>query len=454
MYSFFYYFRNMNKNEREVSSVSTSGIVPGGVDLSINNITEYVELPCAGHNCLYRVRRHGKWYIIKGLKPEYRSQQLYVELLHKEFDLAASLDHPYIVGTYTLENNERVGLCVVMEYVDGVTLRDFIATNPSEQLRHRIMTQLLDAVAYLHARQIVHRDLKPSNIMITHNGNNVKLIDFGLSDKDEYAVLKQPAGTIQYAAPEQLVTGCITDVRADVYALGKIIALLFPRRYGSVVSCCTRECREERYSGVEALANAIKRIDRMKVLLPRLLLTVSIVGVLLGGLYWQYTHMSHRVTTLTHTVDTVYVVEYDTVVVEVEKGFTTREQQIADEVCNEIRREYSRIHSMIDSGNCRYSDIVSSYMSLAVSRVRKRMQQLCTQEEIEPQAHKFMAIWNSVNEEEYNKLYLHMLQLPATTTALNEGVLSQAEYDSLQAVSKRLCNESLEIIASPIEAGQ
>lgn len=443
----------MNKNEREISSVSTSGVVPGGVDLSINNITEYVELPCAGHNCLYKVRRHGKWYIIKGLKPEFCSQQLYVELLYKEFDLAVSLDHPNIVGTYTLENNERVGLCVVMEYVDGVTLRDFIATNPSEQLRHRIMTQLLDAVAYLHARQIVHRDLKPSNIMITHNGNNVKLIDFGLSDKDEYAVLKQPAGTIQYAAPEQLVAGCITDIRADVYALGKIIALLFPRCYGSVVSRCTRERREERYSGVEALGDAIRRIDRMKALLPRMLLTVSVIGVLLGGLWWQYARMSYRVATFApvdtlvmNSIDTVYVVEYDTVIVEVEKGFTAREQQIADEVSNEIRQEYSRINGMIDRGDCRYSDIVSSYMSQAVGRVRARMRQVCMQDEVEPQAHKFMAIWNNVHEVEYNKLYVRMRKFPSTFDALKGGELSQAEYDSLQLLIRQLNDDIMLLI--------
>lgn len=443
----------MNKNEREISSVSTSGVVPGGVDLSINNITEYVELPCAGHNCLYKVRRHGKWYIIKGLKPEFRSQQLYVELLYKEFDLAVSLDHPNIVGTYTLENNERVGLCVVMEYVDGVTLRDFIATNPSEQLRHRIMTQLLDAVAYLHARQIVHRDLKPSNIMITHNGNNVKLIDFGLSDKDEYAVLKQPAGTIQYAAPEQLVAGCITDIRADVYALGKIIALLFPRCYGSVVSRCTRERREERYSGVEALRDAIRRIDRMKALLPRMLLTVSVIGVLLGGLWWQYARMSYRVATFApvdtlvmNSIDTVYVVEYDTVIVEVEKGFTAREQQIADEVSNEIRQEYSRINGMIDRGDCRYCDIVSSYMSQAVERVRARMRQVCMQDEVEPQAHKFMAIWNNVHEVEYNKLYVRMRKLPSMFDALKGGELSQAEYDSLQLLIRQLNDDIMLLI--------
>lgn len=443
----------MNKNECEVSSVSTSGVVPGGADLSINAITEYIEQPCAGHNCLYKVRRHSKWYILKGLKPVFRSQRLYVEMLRKEFDLAASLDHPNIVGTYTLEDNERVGLCVLMEYVDGVTLRDFLATNPSEQLRHRIMTQLLDAVAYLHARQIVHRDLKPSNIMITHNGNNVKLIDFGLSDKDEYAVLKQPAGTVSYAAPEQLTEGLAVDGRADIYALGKIIALIFPKRYRGVVGRCMREQRDERYSSVEALKVAIKRADRRSVLLPRLLLTVCIIGVLLGGLWWQYNRMSHRVATFApvdtlvmSSVDTVYIVEYDTVVVEVEKGFTAREQQIADEVSNEIRQEYSRINDMVERGDCRYCDIVLSYMAKAAARVRARMHQVCMQDEVEPQAHKFMAIWNNVNEVEYNKLYARVCKLPYTPDALNEGELSQAEYDSLQLLIRQMKDEMMLLI--------
>lgn len=443
----------MNKNECEVSSVSTSGVVPGGADLSINAITEYIEQPCAGHNCLYKVRRHSKWYILKGLKPVFRSQRLYVEMLRKEFDLAASLDHPNIVGTYTLEDNERVGLCVLMEYVDGVTLRDFLATNPSEQLRYRIMTQLLDAVAYLHARQIVHRDLKPSNIMITHNGNNVKLIDFGLSDKDEYAVLKQPAGTVSYAAPEQLTEGLAVDGRADIYALGKIIALIFPKRYRGVVGRCMREQRDERYSSVEALKVAIKRADRRSVLLPRLLLTVCIIGVLLGGLWWQYNRMSHRVATFApvdtlvmSSVDTVYIVEYDTVVVEVEKGFTAREQQIADEVSNEIRQEYSRINDMVERGDCRYCDIVLSYMATAVARVRARMHQVCMQDEVEPQAHKFMAIWNNVNEVEYNKLYARVRKLPYTPDALKEGELSQAEYDSLRLLLRQMKDEMMLLI--------
>ena len=135
-----------------------------------------------------------------------------------------------------------------------------------------------------------------------------------------------------------------------------------------------------------------------------------------------------------------------TVVVEVEKGFTDREQQIADEVSNEIRQEYSCINDMVERGDCRYCDIVLSYMATAVERVRARMHQVCMQDEVEPQAHKFMAIWNNVNEVEYNKLYARVRKLPYTPDALKEGELSQAEYDSLQLLIRQKKDEMMLLI--------
>lgn len=114
------------------------------------------------------------------------------------------LDHPNIVRVSSKEVNEEFGPCIVMEYIDGVTLDQFLDTKPSRQARRKVVDQLVDALAYIHGKQIVHRDLKPSNILITRNGNNVKIIDFGLSDADDYAILKQTAGTLKYMAPEQI----------------------------------------------------------------------------------------------------------------------------------------------------------------------------------------------------------------------------------------------------------
>lgn len=76
---------------------------------------------------------------------------------------------------------------------------------------------------YMHAKQIVHRDIKPSNIMLTHRGGDVKLIDFGLSDSETFCVLKIPAGTRGYIAPEQLQPNAVSSPSTDIYSFGKVL---------------------------------------------------------------------------------------------------------------------------------------------------------------------------------------------------------------------------------------
>lgn len=116
----------------------------------------------------------------------------------------------------------------------------------------KIITELCSALQYIHSKQIVHRDLKPSNILITHNGNNIKLIDFSLSDCDDYDVLKLPAGTRYYLAPEIFQSGTSLDLRADIYSLGVIIGematLLKDKHLAAISRKCTRQKRDKRYA--------------------------------------------------------------------------------------------------------------------------------------------------------------------------------------------------------------
>lgn len=219
---------------------------------SSEQFTDFTPIPCKGFNILCKAKRYGRWWMLKGLKAEYRKQETYKALLHKEFDILISLQHPNIVAASSIEDVPELGTCIVTEWIDGMTLQEWIEHKTTREASggEAIFLQILDALRYCHAKQIVHRDLKPSNIMVTHNGNHVKLIDFGLSDTDSYAILKQPAGTPGYISPEQEVSRK-ADIRNDIYSLGCILeSMHLGKRYNAIIKHC-KATIEKRYANIE-----------------------------------------------------------------------------------------------------------------------------------------------------------------------------------------------------------
>ena len=205
---------------------------------------------------IWRATKFSQFVVLKALKEEYREDAVYEALLRKEFEIGYSLNHPAVCRTWHFRDHPLLGHCIEMEWVDGVPLdQRFSTALPDEELFRKIAAELCDALAYLHSRQVIHRDIKPSNILITHNGDNVKLIDFGLSDSDDSAVLKMAAGTKDHIAPEVL-EGRPADMRTDIWAVGKILSGL-TRGHRRALRKATAPDPARRYPHIGAFKKAL-----------------------------------------------------------------------------------------------------------------------------------------------------------------------------------------------------
>jgi serine/threonine protein kinase len=222
---------------------------------------------------LYLAHKSGKRFVIKTTKDE---SELQKKILQREYELSIDCDHPNLVHIYTLEEGFPFGVGLVMEYIEGRTLDEYIKEHPSRKERNRIFTELLSAVEYLHKRGIVHNDIKPENIIITRTDNTLKLIDFGLADNDAHYVLRTLGCSPRYASPELLNQSGEVDARSDIYSIGLLMRELLG---GSLVANrCTKQLPKKRYANVGQLRKAWNnRYLPFRILLAFLLLTVCLL---------------------------------------------------------------------------------------------------------------------------------------------------------------------------------
>ena len=201
--------------------------------------------------------RLGRDVAVKVLRADLARDPQFQERFRREAQNAAALNHPAIVAVYdTGETKTDHGSLpyIVMEYVDGRTLRDIIKTQGplSGKRAMEVMADVCAALDFSHRHGIIHRDVKPANIMITKTGA-VKVMDFGIARAlhDGQAAVTQTAaviGTAQYLSPEQ-ARGEAVDARSDVYAAGCVLFELMtgqpPFTGDSPVAVAYQHVREE-----------------------------------------------------------------------------------------------------------------------------------------------------------------------------------------------------------------
>jgi serine/threonine protein kinase/S1-C subfamily serine protease len=203
-------------------------ILPSGTKLGQYEIKEMIGR--GGMGTVYKAYQSvlDRFVAIKVLPTKLSSDPEFHKRFNREAKAIASLSHHNIISIYDMGQDGNY-FYFVMEFVEGITIRDMIETKklpPEEALK--IVPQLCDALEYAHTEGVVHRDIKPENILIDKKGR-IKIADFGLARlvKGEFTIdsvtkTHEIMGTFDYMAPEQRVNSKDVDHRVDIYSLGVV----------------------------------------------------------------------------------------------------------------------------------------------------------------------------------------------------------------------------------------
>ncbi|UII57370.1 Stk1 family PASTA domain-containing Ser/Thr kinase [Cytobacillus spongiae] len=169
---------------------------------------------------------------VKVLRLDFANDEEFIKRFHREAQSATSLAHPNIVNIYDVGEEESI-YYIVMEYVDGHTLKQYIQQKSplSVEKALDIMEQLTSAISHAHQNHIIHRDIKPQNILIDDEGN-VKITDFGIAMALSATSITQTnsvLGSVHYLSPEQ-ARGGMANKKSDIYSLGIVMFELLSGR--------------------------------------------------------------------------------------------------------------------------------------------------------------------------------------------------------------------------------
>lgn len=218
------------------------------------------EVGKGGMAYVYKARCHflNRLVAIKVLKEELSDDKEFVHRFNTEAQAAARISNPHVVSIYDV-GFENGLYYIVMEYVDGITLKEYIAEKgvlPWKKAAE-FAAQICEGLSAAHKKSVIHRDIKPQNIIMTQ-GEVLKVTDFGIARATSQATTttsNSTIGTVHYLSPEQ-ARGGYTNERTDIYSLGVVLYEMLTGRLP--------------FDDSTAIAIAIKHIQE-KPVLPRIL---------------------------------------------------------------------------------------------------------------------------------------------------------------------------------------
>lgn len=168
----------------------------------------------------------GKYVAIKVLREEYSEDESFIRRFDREAQAASRMSHPNIVNLLDVGVEDDGTRYLVMEYVQGKTLKRFIQESGAlrPEIASQIIIRVLAALQHAHQNGVVHRDIKPQNILIDKEGT-VKVADFGIARMANAQTVNQTdenvMGSVYYFSPEQ-ARGAAVDARSDIYSVGVV----------------------------------------------------------------------------------------------------------------------------------------------------------------------------------------------------------------------------------------
>ncbi len=190
----------------------------------LGNRYEIIELVGnGGMATVYEAKDHrlNRIVAIKVLNSQFGDDQEFIKKFNIEAQSAASFVHPNIVSIYDVGDEKDLHF-IVMEYVDGETLKKYIVSNGYLDAKQIVSfaIQIASGIKAAHDNKIIHRDIKPQNILILSDETTVKVTDFGIAKTSNTSTVQMTTmGSVHYSPPEQ-ARGGYTDERSDIYSLG------------------------------------------------------------------------------------------------------------------------------------------------------------------------------------------------------------------------------------------